>query len=79
MNHVFVTCHCQTCGRANQYPVEALGRRSSCHHCAQMMTVRDSDSSLASESDSFGWWLRFTESGSRMFPEFEIPEKTLPR
>jgi len=79
MNQLFVTSHCPDCGRANQFPIDALGRRSSCHHCAQVMTVRDKDSFLAGDSDSIAWWLRFTESGSRMSPEFELPEKTLPR
>ena len=79
MNHLFITCHCPGCRRANQFPIESLGTRSSCHHCAEIMTVRDADGSPAGESDSIVWWLRFTDSGSRMSPEFELPEKSLPR
>lgn len=79
MNQLFVTSRCPGCGRANQFPIDALGRRSSCHHCSRVMAVRDKDSFLAGDSDSIAWWLRFTESGSRMSPQFELPEKTLPR
>jgi len=79
MNHVYVNSCCPHCKRSSHFPIEVLGLRSACRHCAKAMTVRDADNSQASQSDSMGWWLRFTESGSRMSPEFEMPEKTLPR
>ncbi|QEG23784.1 DUF2614 family zinc ribbon-containing protein [Mariniblastus fucicola] len=79
MNHLFVTSCCPNCDRTSQFPIEVLGRRSACRHCAHPFTVRDSDSEPAGESDSMVWWLKFTEAGSKMSPQFELPEKSLPR
>lgn len=79
MSQLLIVCHCPHCRRGNQFSAEALGTRSSCHHCAQMMTVRDEDSTLAGDLDSIVWWLRYTESGAQMSLEFELPEKTRPR
>ncbi len=79
MNHLFVTSRCNGCSRCNQFPIELLGRQSTCRHCGKGVSVRDADGLQAAESDSIRWWLRFTESGTRLGPEFKLPEKLLPR
>jgi hypothetical protein len=79
MNHLFINCRCHRCSRSNQFPIELLGEKSTCRHCGTGVTVCDADRLQAAESDSMGWWLRFTESGARMGPEIELPEKSLPR
>ncbi len=79
MNHLFVTCRCHQCNRPGQFPIELLGKVSTCRHCGSRVSVCDADRLQAAESDSMVWWLRFTESGARMDPKVELPSKTLPR
>ena len=79
MNHVFVTTHCPHCNRPGQFPLELLGKKTTCRHCHKTVTVRDADSSNAAQGDSMAWWLTFTDSGSRLQPESEKPQKRRPR
>ena len=79
MNHVFVTNHCPHCQRSGQFPLQLLGKKTTCRHCLKTVTVRDADNSSAAQDDSMAWWLTFTESGSRLTPESENSPKRRPR
>lgn len=79
MNQIYVATKCPHCERRSQFPIELLGLKSACRHCAKSMTVRDADGSLASQADSMAWWLQFTSAGKMLSPACELPEKVLPR
>ena len=79
MNQVFVASKCRQCGRSSQFPIELLGQKAACRHCAESVTVSDADGSSAGQRDSMAWWLEFTKSGSQLTSSSDLREKTRPR